>query len=68
MLKLRFLSALCLLVIINYSQAQDINVIPNLLSPYIRNIDELFTINIMANISEKLFNFKKMGFSFGKNY
>lgn len=62
--KLPNLCVLLLCLVVN-TGGQELNVIPNILSPFLRNVDEYVSINLMANISEKIFNFKKMGFKFG---
>lgn len=63
---------LCVCVLLGWDvftvRGQELNVIPNLLRPYFRSVDEHIPINIMANISEKVFNIKKMGFTFGEFY
>lgn len=65
MLKTKWFCALLVWLVADIS-GQELNIIPHILHPYIRNVDELVTINVMANISEKIFNFKKMGFKFGE--
>lgn len=45
--------------------SQELNVIPNLLRPYFWHTNEHVPINLMANISEKLFHFKKFGIQLG---
>lgn len=45
---------------------QELNVVPNLLRPYFWAADQHEPINLMANISEKIFHFKKIGLSFGE--
>lgn len=63
------LSAWCIFVCLSLAwhsaSGQELNVIPNLLRPYIRSADQIQVINLMANISEKVFNFKKIGLKFG---
>lgn len=51
--------------ILGYCHGQDLNVVPNILKPYFWNTDQTTPINFMANISEKLFHFKKIGIQFG---
>lgn len=66
MCKIVVVLIICLCVVINIS-GQELNVIPNLLKPYFRNAQDHIPINLMANISEKIFHTKKMGFRFGKD-
>lgn len=44
---------------------QELNIVPNLLRPVLWNTEQLLPINLMANISEKLFHFSKIGLKFG---
>lgn len=45
--------------------AQELNIIPNIVRPYFWSVDQHISINIMANISEKIFNFQRIGLKFG---
>lgn len=53
------------LSLLHSANGQDLNLIPNLLRPYFRYTNQNHVINLMANISEKLFHFKKIGLKFG---
>ena len=46
--------------------AQELNVLPNILTSIARHSDSYPPINLMANISEKVFNLHKIGFKFGE--
>lgn len=54
------------LVLIQPILVQELNIIPNILRPYFMTAEQLLPINLMANISEKLFHFQKMGIKFGR--
>lgn len=62
-------SVLCCFFFITFHTSfiatQELNVLPNVLRPYFWNTDQHHPINFMANISEKLFHFKKIGLKFG---
>lgn len=66
MCKIVLVLATTLCIVINVC-GQELNVIPNLLKPYFRNANDHIPINLMANISEKIFHTKKMGFHFGRD-
>lgn len=48
------------------SFGQELNVLPNLVRPYFFHVEQNLPINIMANISEKLFHLQKWGLNFGE--
>ena len=54
-----------LVLLVPWTLAQDTNIIPNLLRPFMWGTDQYRTINLMANVSEKIFHAKKIGLSFG---
>lgn len=66
MIKFSSYTVLTLSIIFSIN-GQDLNVIPDILSPIYRSLDQLNTINFMANVSEKLFHLKKSGFAWGEN-
>lgn len=41
---------------------QELNVIPDILRPYLLAVDQYQSFNLMANLSEKLFNIQQIGF------
>lgn len=47
-------------------QGQELNIIPDLLNPYLFLAEDRAPINFLANISEKIFNFQRIGLSFGE--
>lgn len=53
------------LSMVQTASGQDLNVIPNLIRPYFRHAKQIEAVNLMANISEKIFHFKKIGLKFG---
>lgn len=53
-------------VLVQSTVSQDLNIIPNILRPFFMNAEQLPPINLMANISEKLFHLHKIGLHFGK--
>lgn len=62
---INMLRPLVLFLVVQYGCSQDLNIIPNLLRPYLRNAEPYTPINLMANISEKLFHAHKIGLKFG---
>lgn len=46
------------------SFAQELNVLPNIVRPYFFHVEQNFAINLMANVSEKLFHLQKWGHNF----
>lgn len=59
------LKYIAFLLLFKSSLSQDLNLIPNILKPYFVSADQLVSINLMANISEKLFHAQKIGLTFG---
>lgn len=48
--------------------AQELNILPDLLKPYLYHAEDRKPINFLGNVSEKIFNFKRIGFKFGEKW
>lgn len=46
--------------------SQNLNIIPDIIRPYVNSVDEVQTLNLLSNISDKLFGLSKFFTTFGK--